>query len=253
VISFSQLLLAILDILSSSVRLDRGRRWTAIFRFLQRCLIGLKPRLWLGHSKTFTELSIIHSCIVFTVCFGSLSCWKANFLPSPRFWMLWTRFALRLTLYILLLLWQVSPSLPLKNTPTAWGCYTYTLLLVLCRWWAVPAFLQTWCLELRYIRPENIVSHSLRESFRYFFANSKWVFMHLHWGEQLCCKSQIGGVLQWCLSICKCLPSLYMIMELNQSDRQVLGHNSNLTSKSLLHWLLSLTLGRVLAVLKFFH
>ncbi len=29
-----------------------------IFRFLQKYLIGFNPRLWLGHSRTFTELSI---------------------------------------------------------------------------------------------------------------------------------------------------------------------------------------------------
>ncbi len=28
-----------------------------------------------------------------------------------------------------LLLWQVPQSLPLKNSPTAWGCYQHTLLL----------------------------------------------------------------------------------------------------------------------------
>ncbi len=36
-----------------------------IFRFLQKYLIGFNPRLWLGHSRTFTELSISHSCCVF--------------------------------------------------------------------------------------------------------------------------------------------------------------------------------------------
>ncbi len=35
-----------------------------IFRFLQKYLTGLNPRLWLGHSRTFTELSISHSCCV---------------------------------------------------------------------------------------------------------------------------------------------------------------------------------------------
>ncbi len=35
-----------------------------IFRFLQKYLIRFSPRLWPGHSKTFTELSISHSCCV---------------------------------------------------------------------------------------------------------------------------------------------------------------------------------------------
>ncbi len=35
-----------------------------IFRYLQKYLIWFKLRLWLGHSRTFTELSISHSCCV---------------------------------------------------------------------------------------------------------------------------------------------------------------------------------------------
>ena len=42
-----------LQILSSFVRLDGERRCTAIFRSFQRCSIGFKSRLWLGHSRTF--------------------------------------------------------------------------------------------------------------------------------------------------------------------------------------------------------
>uniref|UniRef100_A0A9J7Z754 Transposase Tc1-like domain-containing protein n=1 Tax=Cyprinus carpio carpio TaxID=630221 RepID=A0A9J7Z754_CYPCA len=37
--------------LSSSVRLDGKRWWTAIFRSLQRCSIGFKSGLWPGHSS----------------------------------------------------------------------------------------------------------------------------------------------------------------------------------------------------------
>ncbi len=36
-----------------------------IFRFLQKYLIRLKSRLWLGHSNTFPLLSLSHSCCVF--------------------------------------------------------------------------------------------------------------------------------------------------------------------------------------------
>ncbi len=38
-----------------------------MFKFLQKYLIGFKSRLWLGHSKTFTVLSISHSCCVLRV------------------------------------------------------------------------------------------------------------------------------------------------------------------------------------------
>ena len=38
--------------------------WTAIFRSLQSCSIQFQSRLWRGHSRTFTELFLNHSCIV---------------------------------------------------------------------------------------------------------------------------------------------------------------------------------------------
>ncbi len=77
--SFSHLDLGILchsslQILSSSVRLDGKRCWTAIFRSLQRCSIGFKSGLWLGHSRTVTELLWSHSFVILAVCLGSLSC-----------------------------------------------------------------------------------------------------------------------------------------------------------------------------------
>ena len=61
--------------LSISVRLDGERRCTAIFRSLQRCSIGFRSGLWLGHSRTFRDLSRSHLC---AVCLGLLSCWKVN-------------------------------------------------------------------------------------------------------------------------------------------------------------------------------
>ncbi len=71
--SFSHLDLGILchsslQILSSSVRLDGKRWWTAIFRSLQRCSIGFKSGLWLGHSRTVTELLWSHSFVILAVC-----------------------------------------------------------------------------------------------------------------------------------------------------------------------------------------
>ncbi len=88
-----------LQILSSSVRLDGDRQWTAIFRSLQRCSIGFKSGLWLGHYRTFTELSLSHSCVALSVCLGSLSCRKVNLRPSLRSWALWNRFSLMISLY----------------------------------------------------------------------------------------------------------------------------------------------------------
>ncbi len=52
---------AILLLTSSSVGLDGA---DAHFQVSPK-IFGFKLRLWLVHSRTFTELSIIHSCCVF--------------------------------------------------------------------------------------------------------------------------------------------------------------------------------------------
>ncbi len=94
------------------------------------------------------------------VCFGSLSCWKVKLLPSLRFWILWTGFSLRQSQYFGALSFSVPAA---ENSHTARGCYQHTLLLgctlqVMSR----TGSLQTWCLELKFIRPENLVSQSRR-------------------------------------------------------------------------------------------
>ncbi len=132
--SFSHLDLGILchsslQILSSSVRLDGKRWWTAIFRSLQRCSIGFKSGLWLGHSRTVTELLWSHSFVILAVlCLGSLSCWKVNLRPSLRSWALWRRFSSRISLYLAAFIFpldcnQSSCPCSWKNTPTAWCCH----------------------------------------------------------------------------------------------------------------------------------
>ncbi len=55
-----------------------------IFRSLQRCSIGFKSGLWLGHSRTVTELLWSHSFVILAVCLGSLSCWKVNLRPRSE-------------------------------------------------------------------------------------------------------------------------------------------------------------------------
>ncbi len=87
---------AILLLTSSPLKLCHvGWGHTHIFRFLQKYLIGFKLRLWLGHSRTFTELSISHSCCVFR----SIVLLEGKPSARLRFWMLWTGFLLRLSLY----------------------------------------------------------------------------------------------------------------------------------------------------------
>ncbi len=135
--SFSHLDLGILchsslQILSSSVRLDGKCWWTAIFRSLQRCSIGFKSGLWLGHSRTVTELLWSHSFVILAVCLGSLSCWKVNLRPSLRSWALCRRFSSRISLYLAAFIFPsiaIVLSLQLKNTPTAWCCHHHASLL----------------------------------------------------------------------------------------------------------------------------
>ena len=55
-------------------------------------------QVWLGHSRTFTDLSRSHPCIGLAVCFRSLSCWKLNLHPTLRSWVLWSRFSSRMSL-----------------------------------------------------------------------------------------------------------------------------------------------------------
>ncbi len=86
---------------------------TLIFMCLQKYLIGFKLRLWLGHSRTFTELCISHSCCVFR--FIVLLEGKPS--ARLRFWMLWTGFLLRLSLYLGAL--SFSSTLMCSSVPAA--------------------------------------------------------------------------------------------------------------------------------------
>ncbi len=177
--SFSHLDLGILchsslQILSSSVRLDVKRWWTAIFRSLQRCSIGFKSGLWLGHSRTVTELLWSHSFVILAVCLGSLSCWKVNLRPSLRSWALWRRFSSRISLYLAAF---IFPSIATSRPVPAAEKHPHSMMLpppcftvgtVLDRWWAVPGFpphiplrIKAKKFYLGLIRPENLICHHL--------------------------------------------------------------------------------------------
>ncbi len=114
------------------LRLAGDYHWTAIYRFLQRCLIGSKSQL--------IESSLSRSCIVLAVCVGWLSCWKVNFQSSLRFWALWTRLSLRISLY--LAAFSFPSSLITSPVPAAEKhprCMMlpppcFTVGMVLCRW-----------------------------------------------------------------------------------------------------------------------
>ncbi len=194
--SFSHLDLGILchsslQILSSSVRLDGKRWWTAIFRSLQRCSIEFKSGLWLGHSRTVTELLWSHSFIILAVCLGSLSCWKVNLRPTLRSWALWRRFSSRISLYLAAF---IFPSIATSRPVPAAEKHPHSMMLpppcftvgtVLDRWWAVPGFLHTYRLELRpkssilVSSDQRILFVTILEPFRCFLANSMRAFMCL--------------------------------------------------------------------------
>ncbi len=102
---------------------------------------------------------------------------------------------------------------------------------------------------------QRILFLTVRGSLRCFFANSKFVFMRLHWGENgvwpQCHKAQIGGVLQWCLGFS------HLHIWSWSSTRVTIRLLVTSLDKALLRPLLSLTrrpaLGRVLVVPNFFH
>ncbi len=134
-------------------------RWTCL-GFLQKYLIGFKLRLWLGHSRTCTALCRSHSCCVFRV----IVLLEGKPSAHQRFWMLWTGFSLTLSQYFGALSFSsilMSPSVPAaEKQPHSTRSTLYFwdgTLHVMSR----AAFLQTWCLELRFIRPDNIIYLSL--------------------------------------------------------------------------------------------
>ncbi len=153
---------AILHLTSSPLKLCQvGWGQTHIFRFLQKYTIGFKLRQWLGHSRTFTELSISHSCCVFR----SIILLEGKPSAHLRFCMVLTGFSLRLSQYFGELRFSyilMSPSVPAAEIqPHSMRLLHahFTFGMVLC---SRAGFLQTRCLELRFIRPENLVSQSLR-------------------------------------------------------------------------------------------
>ncbi len=96
---------SILLLISSSLKLCQvGLGQMHILRFLQKYWLA-QLRLWLGHTRIFTDLSMSYFCCMFRA----------------------------------IVLSEVLNALMSR-----------------------AGFLQTWCLELRFIRPENLVFHSLQ-------------------------------------------------------------------------------------------
>ncbi len=170
---------AICLLVSSPLKLCQVR-WGKmhIFRFLQKYLIAFKPRLWLGHSRTFTELSISHSCCVLKVIFlleGEPSV-QSEVLNALDWVYIKAQYFIAF-----LLLW--SPSVPAaEKQPHSMRLLPahFTLGMVLCRWWEeLVAFKhEAWNWGL-----SNQIISFLTDwgSLSCFFVKSMCVFMCLHW------------------------------------------------------------------------
>ncbi len=157
---------AILLLISSPLKLCQvGWGQMHIFRFLQKYLLGFNLRLWLGHSRTFTELSISDSCCVLRVIVlleGEPSAHSEvlNVLKSGLFIKAISIFFCTERFFysdesLSPCCWKTAPQ---HEAATSTLYFWDGTLQVLTR----AGFLQTWCLELRFIRPENLVSQSLR-------------------------------------------------------------------------------------------
>ncbi len=183
-----------------------------------------KIRLWLGHSRTFTELSISHSCCVLRVIV------LLEGEPSARFEVLnaldWVFITAISIVWCIGLFFYSDESLSPCHWTTApqYEAATSTLyfwdgtLQVMSSAWfpsnmMLRIDLQTWCL-VHHTR-ESCFSESEGPSGACLQIPSLFS-MCLHWGEDWVWphrhKAQIGGVMQWCLSFCRFLTSAYMIM-----------------------------------------
>ncbi len=133
---------------------------THIFRFLQKYLIGFNPRLWLGHSKTFTVLCISHCVLRVTVLLKGKPSAQSEVL-NVLDWVFIK--AISIFCCIELFFYSYESLSPWKTAPqheaaTSTLYYWGGTLQVMSR----AGSLQTWCLELRFIRPENLVLKLLK-------------------------------------------------------------------------------------------
>ncbi len=158
---------AILLLISSPLKLCQvGWGQMHIFRFLQKYVIGFSPRLWLGHLRTFTELSISHSCWSWSLLLKVIVLLEGE--PSAQsevlnaldwvfiisiFWCIELFFYSEESLSACR--WKTAPQ---HETATSTLYFWDGTLQVMSK----AGSLQTWCLELRFVRPENLVSPSLK-------------------------------------------------------------------------------------------
>ena len=164
--------------------------------------------LWLGHSRTFRDLSRSHSCVVLAVCLGSLSCSKVNLCPSLRSWALWSRFSSRMSLYFAPFNFpSILTSLPVPANEKQ--PHSMMLLPPYLTVGMVQGFLQMWWLAFR---PNRDTCFSWSESpLGAFWQTPSGLQCAFYWGVAsvwpLYHKGLIGGVLQRWLSFSMAFPS----------------------------------------------
>ncbi len=114
---------AVLLLISSPLKLCQvGWGQRHIFRFLQKYLIGFMFRLWLGHSRTFTELSISHSCCVLRVIV------RLSEVLNALDWV----FMKAISIFWCIELFFYSDE---SLSPCCWKTAHFTFGMVLCMWW----------------------------------------------------------------------------------------------------------------------
>ncbi len=121
---------------SKSVRLRGHGLCTALFRSPHRCSIGFRSGLWLGHSKTLIFFWWSHAFVDLDVCFGSLSCWKVNFLFIFSFLTDAWRFCAKIAWYLELF---IIPSTLTKAPVPAEEKQPQSMML------PPPCFTVVWC------------------------------------------------------------------------------------------------------------
>ena len=206
-----------LQILSSSVRLDREHHNTAVFRSLQRCLIGFKSGFWLGHARTFRDCCL--GCVLRVVVLleGEPS---PSLRSEARFH---HGYLIPSILYSLL----VPPA---EKTSSQHNAAT-TMLHRRDGIKFPPDValgIQAKEFNLGFMRQENLVSHCLRV-FSFLLANSKWIVMCLFTEEWL--PSGYSTIKALLVECCRdgCPSGRFShlhrgTLELCQSDHWVLGH-----------------------------
>ncbi len=123
---------AILLLTSSPCQVGGGQMH--IFRFLQKYLTGFNPRLWLGHSRTFTELLLSHSCCVFrfiVMLEGEPSA-QSEVLNALNWVFIKAQYSI---FWYIEIFFYSDESVSICRWKTALPAH-FTFGMVICRWWA---------------------------------------------------------------------------------------------------------------------